>query len=167
MKFPKRRLMSVRKTVLRNGMFLCLLTFSTPYAQARSADQGCEVLRQVISDAENSFRNVRQEAQAHKMDTATTYPARVVFADSQWCSVVISTGFFNENYSCQLRNTSVESAASLVRQCLGDSVVPDPKYQSDHFKVFNSATKGGAIVKVGQGAFADLVDITVNAGEPE
>ena len=47
------------------------------------------------------------------------------------------------------------------------SLVPGLKYQSDHFKVFNSATKGGAIVKVGQSAFADLVDITVNAGAPE
>lgn len=159
--------MSVRSTLLRNGVLLLSLAFSIPYAQARDADQDCEVLKQVIGDAKNSFRNVRDEANPHRMDSATTYPVSVVFPDSQWYSVVINTDFFNENYNCDLRNTSVEGAASLVKQCLGNNVSPDPKYQADHFKVFNVTGEHSGTVHIYQGAFVDLVKISVIAAEPE
>jgi hypothetical protein len=153
--------------LLLNGVFLSVLILLTPYAEARDAEQDCEVLKQIISDAKNSFRNIRQESEVHDMGTSKTYPVRVEFDDSQWCSVVISTNFFNENYSCDLRSTSVEDAASLVVQCLDKTALPDPKYQSDHFKVFKLTTEDGGTVGIYQGAFADLVKISVHAAEPE
>lgn len=144
-----------------------LLGLPAADALARDADQDCPVLRQIVNDAKNSFKNVRRDSEVNAMDTAKTYPVCVAFADSQWCSVVISTGFFNENYSCDLRNTSVAETASLVRQCLGETALPDPEYQQDHFKVFRLTSEGGGSVQIYQGGFAGLVKIIANAAEPE
>lgn len=143
-----------------------LLGLSVTNAVARDAEADCQVLTQIVDDAKNSFLNVRRDSEANDMGSAKTYPASVEFADSQWCSVVISTSFFNENYSCDLRNTSVEDAATFVGQCLGETALPDPDYQLDHFKVFRLTSEGAGSVHIYQAGFVDLVKITVNAEEP-
>lgn len=167
MKLPDRHPMVIRGVLLLRAMFVTFFIFSASHAQARDADQDCQILKQVISDAPNSFRNLRDEAQVHDMQSAKKYPASVTFADSQWCSVVVSRDFFNENYNCDLRNTTVNETVSMIRQCLGETAVPDPKHQDDHFRVFRLATEHGGGVNVFQGAFAGLVTITVDAAEPD
>lgn len=138
---------------------------STTNALALNSERDCPVLKLIVDDARNSFKNVRRDDQPLDMDTARTFDASVTFSDSQWCKVVISSKFFNENYSCDLRNTTMEATESFIKQCLGDTATPDPQYQEDHFKVFRLSSDGASTVSIFTGAFPDLVQITVNAAE--
>src|SRR5690606_25183347 len=94
-----------------------LLGMSTTNALALNSERDCSVLKLIGDDARNSFKNVRRDDQPLDMDTARTFDASVTFSDSQWCKVVISSKFFNENYSCDLRNTTMEATESFIKQC--------------------------------------------------
>ena len=142
-----------------------LFGMSTTNALALDLKGDCQVLKQIVEDAKNSFKDVRSDDRPLEMGTATTFDASVTFSDSQWCKVVISSKFFNENYSCDLRNTTMEATESFIKQCLGDMATPDPEYQEDHFKVFRLASDGASSVSIFKGGFPDLVQISVSAAE--
>lgn len=143
---------------------VALVGLSPATASARDSAGDCQILKQIVDDAGNSFRNVRLDDQVNDMDTAKTYPVDVAFSDSQWCSVTISVNFFNENYGCDLRNTSMDEAEAFVKSCLGESAIPDPEYQEDHFKLFRLSSGAGS-VSIFEGYFKDLVKITIDAAE--
>lgn len=97
------------------------IAFLPAQSLAFSTQDNCQLLKGMVADAGNAFKNFRRETYM-KTEVSDEYHARDKFSSASRCTVIEGKKWFNQNISCDLQNMDMPQAQQFVESCLGSSV---------------------------------------------